>query len=137
MEGPKPGEDGEAMDLKFHDGLIPAIIQDSHTGKVLMLGYMNEEAYQQTLSSGAVTFFSRSRRKLWTKGETSGHRLNVREVRVDCDQDALLIEADLTGPGCCHLGYKSCFFRKVTAEGEEIVARREFDPDEVYKTSDE
>jgi phosphoribosyl-AMP cyclohydrolase len=124
------------MNLRFQDGLIPAIIQDRQTGKVLMLGYMNEEAYRQTLRSGAVTFFSRSRQKLWTKGETSGHRLKVREVRVDCDQDALLIEADLTGPGCCHLGYQSCFFRKVTAQGEEIVARREFDPDEVYKNSD-
>jgi phosphoribosyl-AMP cyclohydrolase len=101
-----------------------------------MLGYINEYAYRQTLRSCAVTFFSRSRQKLWTKGETSGHRLTVREVRVDCDQDALLIEADLTGPGCCHLGYQSCFFRKVTTQGEEIVARREFDPAEVYKNSD-
>lgn len=126
------------MELKFHNGLVPAIIQERHSGKVLMLGYMNSAAYQQTLSSGYVTFFSRSRQKLWTKGETSGHRLRVREVRLDCDQDALLIQADLTGPGCCHMGYKSCFFRKVTAAGEEIILEREFDPAEVYgETSQE
>ncbi len=123
------------MELKFQDGLVPAIVQDKQSGKVLMLGYMNQEAYEQTLSSGSVTFFSRSRQKLWVKGETSGHKLRVREVRVDCDGDALLIQADLTGPGCCHLGYKSCFFRRITPGGEEIIARREFDPDKVYKKS--
>jgi len=120
------------MDLRFQDRLVPAIIQDRRTGKVLMLGYMNDAAYQQTLTSGYVTFFSRSRQKLWTKGETSGHRLRVREIRVDCDRDALLIQAELTGPGCCHLGYKSCFFRKLTPAGEEIFLAREFDPAEVY-----
>jgi len=122
------------IELKFADGLIPAIIQERSSGTVLMLGYMNSEAIEQTLSSGHVTFFSRSRQKLWTKGETSGHRLRVREVRVDCDQDALLIQADLDGPGCCHLGYKSCFFRKVTPQGEEAIFDREFDPAKVYKT---
>lgn len=120
------------MKLKFEDGLVPAVIQDKHSGKVLMLGYMNEEAYEQTRRTGAVTFYSRSRQKLWTKGATSGHRLMVREIRVDCDRDAVLIQADLVGPGCCHLGYKSCFFRRVTEDGEEIVGHREFDPDEVY-----
>jgi phosphoribosyl-AMP cyclohydrolase len=120
------------MEFRFQDGLIPAIIQDKRSGKVLMLGYMNQEAYDATLRSGFVTFFSRSRQKLWTKGETSGHKLRVRQVRVDCDRDALLIQADLTGPGCCHMGYKSCFFRKTTSEGEEIIARREFDPAAVY-----
>lgn len=120
------------MQLKYAEGLIPAVIQDRHSGKVLMLGYMNDEAYRRTLDCGYVTFFSRSRQKLWTKGETSGHRLKVREIRVDCDHDALLIQADLDGPGCCHMGYKSCFFRKLTAEGEEIILQREFDPEEVY-----
>ena len=120
------------MQLKYAEGLIPAIIQDHHSGKVLMLGYMNDEAYQRTLDTGYVTFYSRSRNKLWTKGETSGHRLKVHEIRVDCDQDALLIQAYLTGPGCCHMGYKSCFFRKLTSEGEEIILEREFDPEEVY-----
>jgi phosphoribosyl-AMP cyclohydrolase len=120
------------MDLKFQDGLVPAIIQDRHSGKVLMLGYMNNEALEKTLKSGYVTFFSRRRQKLWTKGETSGHRLRLREIRVDCDHDALLVQADLKGAGCCHLGYKSCFFRKLTASGEEVFLPREFDPAEVY-----
>jgi phosphoribosyl-AMP cyclohydrolase len=121
------------LELKYQeDGLIPAIIQDRHSGKVLMLGYMNDDAYKKTLTSGFVTFYSRSRQKLWVKGETSGHRLMAREIRVDCDQDALLIQADLAGPGCCHMGYRSCFFRKVTANGEEIILQREFDPARVY-----
>ena len=125
------------MTLKYQDGLLPAIVQDRKSGKVLMLAYMNDAAYQQTLDTGFATFYSRSRQKLWTKGETSGHRLKVREIRVDCDQDALLIQADLTGPGCCHLGYKSCFFRKLTTEGEEIILKREFDPAEVYGNADQ
>jgi len=120
------------MPMSFEGGLKPVIVQDQRNGRVLMLGYMNLEAYQQTLRSGYVTFFSRSRQKLWTKGETSGHRLFVREIRLDCDRDALLIQADLTGPGCCHLGYESCFFRKVTPQGEEIILKRKFDPEEVY-----
>ena len=125
------------LQLKYEkDGLIPAIVQDRHSGKVLMLGYMNADAYFRTLSSGFVTFFSRTRQKLWTKGETSGHRLRVREIRVDCDQDALLIQADLTGPGCCHMGYRSCFFRKLTLKGEEIILEREFDPALVYGQDD-
>ena len=120
------------MEIKYEDGLIPAIIQDAQSGKVLMLGYMNQAAYEQTRSTGSVTFFSRSRQKLWVKGETSGHRLRVRDIRIDCDGDALLIQADLSGPGCCHMGYQSCFFRKITPEGEEIIAAREFDPSQVY-----
>jgi phosphoribosyl-AMP cyclohydrolase len=125
----------EKMDLKFQGSLIPAIVQDKATGEVLMLGYMNGQAFEQTLSTGHVTFFSRSRQKLWTKGETSGHKLRVVEVRADCDKDTLLIQAELGGPGCCHLGYKSCFFRKVTPQGEEIIAEREFDPSDVYGSS--
>ena len=123
------------MELKFEGGLIPAIVQDKGTGDVLMLGYMNDQAFRQTLDTGYVTFYSRSRQKLWTKGETSGHKLRVHEVRVDCDKDALLIQAELAGPGCCHMGYRSCFFRKVTPQGEETVARQEFNPDEVYGSS--
>lgn len=120
------------MELKFENDLIPAIIQDRHSGKVLMLGYMNAAAFEQTQKTGTVTFFSRKRQKLWVKGETSGHYLRVREVRIDCDTDAVLIQVDLTGPGCCHMGYKSCFFRRITRQGEEIIAEREFDPDRVY-----
>jgi len=122
------------VQLTFRDGLIPAIIQDRGTGKVLMIGYMNREAYERTLETGQVTFFSRSRNKLWTKGETSGHKLKVHELYVDCDDDALLIQAELTGPGVCHLGYKSCFFRKITPQGEETILEREFDPRQVYGT---
>ncbi len=122
------------MEVNFRDELIPAIIQDAKSGKVLMLGYMNDAAWQKTLNSGNVTFYSRSRKKLWTKGEESGHRLSVSEIRVDCDADAILIKARLSGPGCCHEGYESCFYRRVSAQGEEeVVEPRQFDPNEVYK----
>ena|SRR5487761_753413 len=123
------------MQLKYQNGLIPAIVQDSKSGKVLMLGYMNADAFEKTMQTGYVTFFSRSRQKLWTKGEQSGHRLAVREIRVDCDQDALLIEAELSGAGCCHMGYESCFYRRVAAQGEEVVEQKQFDPEEIYKKS--
>jgi phosphoribosyl-AMP cyclohydrolase len=135
MTGASDFDRAQGVDMRFQDGLMPVIVQHKRNGRVLMLGYMNLEAYQETLRSGYVTFFSRSRQKLWTKGETSGHRLLVREIRLDCDRDALLIQADLTGPGCCHLGYESCFFRKVTPKGEEIILKREFDPDQVYHTA--
>ena len=123
------------MDLDFTKlgGLLPAIIQDAQSGEVLMLGFMNAEAYAATLSSGEVTFFSRSRNKLWRKGEQSGHVLRVREIRVDCDVDALLIRVDALGPGVCHEGYRSCFFRQLSPTGEaNLVAERTFDPKAVY-----
>jgi phosphoribosyl-AMP cyclohydrolase len=123
------------MDLDFAklDGLIPAIVQDARTGEVLMLGFMNEEAFAETQSSGAVTFFSRSRGKLWRKGELSGHVLRVREVRVDCDADTILVRVDPIGPGVCHEGYRSCFFRRVGDDGVfNIVEERTFDPGVVY-----
>src|SRR6202051_1202919 len=123
------------MDLDFTklDGLLPAVIQDSGTGEVLMLGFMNSEAYARTQSSGEVTFFSRSRNKLWRKGEQSGHVLRVREIRVDCDVDALLIRVDALGPGVCHEGYRSCFFRQLSPQGEaKVAAERTFDPNAVY-----
>jgi len=123
------------MQLKYQDGLIPAIVQDPKSGKVLMLGYMNDAAFEKTLETGYVAFFSRSRQKLWTKGEQSGHRLAVREIRVDCDQDTLLIEAELSGPGCCHMGYESCFYRRVTPQGEAVIEPRQFDPETIYKSS--
>ena len=124
------------MKLNLRDGLIPAIIQEFGTGKVLMLGYMNDQAYEQTVKTGCVTFFSRSRQKLWTKGETSGHKLKLRDIQVDCDQDALLIQVELTGPGCCHMGYKSCFFTRLTSAGEERIMEREFDPAGVYGSAE-
>lgn len=114
-------------------GLIPAVIQDAGSGEVLMLGFMNAEAYAATRSSGEVTFFSRSRNKLWRKGEQSGHVLRVKEMRVDCDVDAVLVRVEAVGPGVCHEGYRSCFFRRVSPEGEfEVVEQRTFDPGAVY-----
>jgi phosphoribosyl-AMP cyclohydrolase len=121
------------LDFKKLDGLVPAVIQDAGTGEVLMLGFMNAEAYAATQTSGEVTFFSRSRNKLWRKGEQSGHVLRVREIRVDCDVDALLIRVDALGPGVCHEGYRSCFFRQLPTAGEaKVIAERTFNPDAVY-----
>jgi phosphoribosyl-AMP cyclohydrolase len=123
------------MDLDFSklDGLLPAVIQDASSGEVLMLGFMNAEAYAATLASGEVTFFSRSRNKLWRKGEQSGHVLRVREMRVDCDVDSLLIRVEALGPGVCHEGYRSCFFRQLSPGGEtKVVDERTFDPKAVY-----
>jgi phosphoribosyl-AMP cyclohydrolase len=121
------------LDFDKLDGLIPAIVQDARTGEVLMLGFMNEEAYAETRSTGAVTFFSRSRGKLWRKGEQSGHVLRVREIRVDCDLDTILVRVDPVGPGVCHEGYRSCFFRRLDENGDaNIVEERAFDPDTVY-----
>jgi phosphoribosyl-AMP cyclohydrolase len=123
------------MDLDFSklDGLLPAVIQDAASGEVLMLGFMNAEAYAATQASGEVTFYSRSRNKLWRKGEQSGHVLKVRDIRVDCDVDTLLIRVEALGPGVCHEGYRSCFFRRIIANGEaKVVEDRVFDPKAVY-----
>jgi phosphoribosyl-AMP cyclohydrolase len=120
-------------DFSKQDGLVPAIVQDATTGDVLMLGFMNEQAYHATRASGDVTFFSRSRQKLWRKGEQSGHTLRVREMRIDCDADAVLVRVDPIGPGVCHEGYRSCFFRRLEADGTAVVAaERTFDPQAVY-----
>jgi phosphoribosyl-AMP cyclohydrolase len=125
------------MDLDFakFDGLVAAVIQDAATGRVLMVGYMNQAAFDKTVSTGCVTFFSRSRRKLWTKGETSGHFLKVREIATDCDQDALLIRADPLGPGVCHNGYQSCFYRRLENGRWRESEERAFDPAAVYGAS--
>jgi len=121
------------LDFKKLDGLIAAVVIDENTRRVLMVGFMNEEAWQQTLESGAVTFYSRSRNKLWMKGETSGHRLLVKEIRTDCDQDALLITVEALGPGVCHEGYESCFFRKWEDGYWRTVEKQTYDPKAVYK----
>ena len=105
--------------LKYNEkGLIPAIVQDADTSEVLMLGYMNEEALRQTLSSGEVWFYSRSRQVLWHKGETSGNRLEVHEVWKDCDSDTFLVKAHPTGP-VCHTGNRTCFFQQLTRQDME------------------
>ena len=102
------------MDFSKLDGLIPAVVQDAASGDVLMVGFMNEEAWEVTRRTGYVTFFSRTRNKLWTKGESSGNRLAVRDVLVDCDDDTILVKAHCLGEGnVCHTGERTCFFRRV------------------------
>ena len=105
------------------DGLVTAVIQDNASGRVLMVGFMNEEAFRKTVETGFATFYSRSRNKLWLKGESSGHRLVVKEISTDCDLDALLVKVDALGPGVCHKGYESCFFRRLE-DGEWHGDRR-------------
>jgi len=122
----------EASALKFDDqGLIPAVICDHQTNEVLMVGYMNAESFQQTVESGRATFWSRSRRKLWVKGETSGHLQEVKWIRLDCDGDCLLVGVDQVG-AACHLGYRSCFFRELREGHWEIIAEKVFDPEKTY-----
>ena len=119
-----------------YNGLVPAIVQDHATGKVLMLGFMNEKALAETQRTGQAVFFSRSRDKLWRKGESSGHLLKVLEMRVDCDSDTLLLRVQAIGPGVCHEGYRSCFFRKLENDGTATVTEdRTFDPSKIYDSS--
>src|ERR1700682_973100 len=121
------------LDFEKEGGLIPAIVQEAGTGEVLMLGYMNDEALARTRETGFVTFYSRSRKKLWMKGESSGQKLLLRELRVDCDQDALLVRAELDGGAVCHEGYRSCFFRQMGRDGKaKVVAERILSPEELY-----
>jgi len=120
------------LDFTKLDGLIAAVIQDAADGRVLMVGFMNQAAFDQTVSSGHVTFFSRSRNRLWTKGETSGHTLVVEEISTDCDQDAVLIRAQALGPGVCHNGYRSCFYRRLENGAWRESEARAFDPAAVY-----
>lgn len=101
------------MDFIKMDGLIPAVIQDYQTNEVLMIGFMNEEAYQKTLETGRVWYWSRTRNKLWNKGETSGNFQNVKEISVDCDNDSLLIKVEQMGGITCHTGNRSCFYTKI------------------------
>ena len=121
------------LDFAKDSGLVPAIVQDDSSGDVLMLGFMNREALERTRATGFVTFYSRSRRKLWTKGESSGQKLLLREMRVDCDLDALLVRVELSGAAVCHEGYRSCFFRRLEKDGEAaVIAERVFSPAELY-----
>ena len=121
------------IDLKFSaDGLLPVIVQDHETNDVLMLAYMNREAFEATLSSGKATYHSRSRNKLWIKGETSGNTQVVKEIRIDCDKDTVLLKVDQIGKAACHTGHISCFYQKI--ENDKIIVTGEpvFNPDEVY-----
>jgi phosphoribosyl-AMP cyclohydrolase len=119
-----------------YNGLVPAIVQDHGTGEVLMLGFMNEEALAETQHTRQAVFFSRSRNKLWRKGESSGHLLKVVELRVDCDSDTLLLRVQAMGPGVCHEGYRSCFYRRLENDGTAVVTEaRAFDPAKIYDSS--
>ena len=123
----------EQLAFEKMGGLIPAVIQDNVNGDVLMVGFVNAESLAATQKTGEVHFFSRSRNKLWKKGETSGHVLRVREIRVDCDADALLIRVDAVGPGVCHEGYRSCFFRTLESDGKlAVVDKKVFEAESVY-----
>ena len=126
-------QENNRPDFEKCDGLLPVIAQDDATGEVLMMAYMNEEAYDETIATGRVVYFSRSRNKLWRKGEESGNVQEVKSIYVDCDRDTLLVRVHQIGGAACHVGYKSCFFREVTPEGLKVIGERVFDPAEVYK----
>src|SRR5919202_621195 len=121
------------LDFDKSGGLVPAIAQDADTGEVLMLAWMNREAYDETLRTGRACYYSRSRGRLWRKGEESGHVPEVREVRVDCDADTVLLKVRQLGGAACHEGYRSCFFRRVEGGALRTVAERVFDPQQVYR----
>ena len=121
------------LDFKKNNGLIPVIAQDYRTGDVLMLAYMNEEAFTKTMKTRKATYYSRSRKSLWVKGETSGHVQHVKEIRVDCDLDTILLKVEQVGHAACHKGYRTCFFSKLEENDLKITESIVFDPDEVYK----
>ena len=120
------------LDFNKTGGLVPAIVQDFQTGEVLMLAYMNPEAFNATLSTGKATYYSRSRQTLWVKGETSGNMQLIKEIRIDCDDDTLLLKVEQLGGAACHTGHRSCFFKKVEDGSIRIMEEPIFDPREVY-----
>ena len=120
------------LDFEKGNGLIPVIAQDAETNEVLMLAYMNKEAFEKTLKTGKATYFSRSRSMVWAKGETSGHFQTVKEILVDCDNDAIILKIEQKGKGACHNGYKSCFYQKVKGNKLVTKSKRAFDPKKVY-----
>ncbi len=123
----------QAPDFEKRGGLVVAIAQDAATGEVLMVAYMNRQAWEHTLATGKATYWSTSRNELWTKGDTSGHHQEVKEIRVDCDADAVLMKVNQHGGAACHEGYKSCFFRTADKAGWHVVEQRVVDPNQVYK----
>ena len=122
------------IELNFEKGssLVPVIVQDAKTNEVLMLAYMNNEAWKKTLEAGKATYFSRSRNMIWIKGGTSGHFQIVKEILVDCDDDAIVLKIEQKGKGACHNGYKSCFYQKIDGNKLVIKGKKTFDPKEVY-----
>ena len=121
------------IDFDKAGGLVPAVAQDAATGEVLMLAWMNREAFEETVRTGRAVYFSRSRNKLWRKGEESGNVQEVKGIYVDCDADTILLKVRQVGGAACHEGYKSCFFRKVADGGLQVVGERVFDPKKVYR----
>ena len=120
-------------DFSKHHGLLPAIAQNASDGKVLMLAYMNELAWDKTVETGKAHYWSRSRQKLWLKGEESGHVQMVKEIYVDCDLDTILLKVEQIGKAACHTGYESCFYRRYREGLLEVIGQPIFDPKEVYK----
>lgn len=137
-EDKKAVETGLEFAPKFDsDGLIVAIAQDADTNEVLMVAYMNEESLKKTIEIGEAVYFSRSRQKEWHKGATSGHTQTVEAILTDCDQDALVLKVRQHGPGCCHAGYRSCFYRNIQDKGDPVALGQEieeqsYDPEKVY-----
>ena len=121
------------LNFKKMGGLIPAVVQDYKTGEVLMLAFMNQEAWEATLSTGKATYYSRTRQQLWIKGETSGNIQIIKEIRIDCDDDTVVLKVDQVGGAACHTGHKSCFYKKVEDGSIRIVGKPIFNPEEVYK----
>lgn len=122
------------LDFNKGNGLIPAIAQDWKTGEILMLAYINKESWQETLRTGHAVYWTRSRQKIWHKGESSGNVQIIKEILVDCDNDTVVFKVDQVGGAACHTGHPSCFFRRFKADGEaEIISKPVFNPDEVYK----
>ncbi len=124
--------ENETVDFKKLNGLVPAVIQDSKTLEVLMVGFMNDQALVKTRETGYVVFFSRSRNQLWLKGESSGHKLQVVSIKTDCDRDTILVLVNTLGPGVCHEGYESCFFRTWQNDQWKVNSEKVFSPETVY-----
>ena len=114
-------------------GLVPAIVQDHETGDVLMLAFMNQDSWEATLASGEATYYSRTRQTLGVKGKTSGNMQIVKEIRIDCDDDTVLLKVEQIGGAACHTGHRSCFFKKVGENSVNVVGKPIFDPEEVYR----
>jgi phosphoribosyl-AMP cyclohydrolase len=121
------------IDFDKLGGMVPVIAQDDATGDVLMLAYMNREAFDETLRTGRVCYFSRSRNRLWRKGEESGHVQELKSIFFDCDADTILVKVNQVGGAACHEGYRSCFFRRIDGDQVTVVGERVFDPKLVYK----
>jgi len=129
----KPKKPMIALNFEKCGGLIPTIVQDFGTGEILMLAFMNEAAWEETLKTGRATYWSRTRQELWVKGKSSGNVQLIKEIRIDCDDDTILLKVEQVGGAACHTGYRSCFFKKVEDGSVQVVGEKIFDPKEVYK----